>query len=370
MRILWIPQISSKSVDGNILLNKDSNISVLRNLIGTEFVDANKITIAFEFRENECIIDNELKENFELCFDSTHKFTNAMLERMHFNVDYFGWFKDNKEFDVIFTNEPTKVIPLKQIFKTTPVVCYNHWLAIKNMPWLALRQYEGMAAADCCFVNSDYVGKCVEEFYMGNSCMPRINFVKAQPSFTGEILPVGKLESKPAFIYNHRLSSDPYYANAFDSLCRICDMLEKRCGEDKMPIIYFTNPSGKDFKFDRPYFKEIHLESQQEYKDFLKSNKIRGHLNTFFDSEGMWSMSTVDCAAAGNPCILPKKYGYAEIFEDSYYGYVGSYFEFANKMQELIEHPEASEKYDNYYIRNHTNEAIGKLMNDTLKMIV
>ena len=37
MKILWVPQISSLSNTGEILLNKDSNISVLTNLIGSDF---------------------------------------------------------------------------------------------------------------------------------------------------------------------------------------------------------------------------------------------------------------------------------------------------------------------------------------------
>jgi hypothetical protein len=367
MRILWIPQISSKSANGEVLLNKDSNISVLRNLIGTEFVGENEITIAFEFSENNCIIDQELRDNFKLWFDESHKFTNAMLERMHFNVDYFVWINNSYTFDVIFTNEPTKVIPLRKIFTNIPIVCYNHWLAFKNMPEISLRQAEGMAAADCCFVNSNYVAEMVNNHYIGTHDLKKIHFVKAQPSFAGEIYPVDKINSSPSFIYNHRLSSDPYYADAYKSLCQICDILEKCFKGRPMPTIYFTNPSGKNFEFDRPYFKEVHLESQKEYKEFLRSDKICGHLNTFFNSAGMWSMSTVDCAAAGNPCILPRKYGYAEIFEGAYYGYVEDIEGAAAKIYELVMHPEACTKYENSYIKNHTNKVIGKLMNEEIK---
>lgn len=364
MRILWIPQISSKSADGKILLNKDSGMSVLRNLIGTDLTEFNEITVAFEFDAENCIIDDEVKKNFDLVFDTSHKFTNAMLERMHFNVDYFTEVK-KMGFDIVLVNEPTKVVPLRKIFTNIPIVCCNNWLAFKNMPEISLRQAEGMAAADCCFVNSNYVIEMVNNHYIGTRDLKKMHLVKAQPSFAGEIFPVDKINSSPSFIYNHRLSSDPYYADAYNCLCRICDILEKRV--KVMPEIYFTNPSGKKFEFNRPYFKEVHLESQEEYKEFLRSDKICGHLNTFFNSVGMWSMSTVDCAAAGNPCILPKKYGYAEIFEDSYYGYVDSFFNFANKMQELIEHPEVCMKYDNSFLRNHTNKAVGKLMNEELE---
>lgn len=368
MKILWIPQISSKSMDGKVLLNKDSNMSVLRNLIGTDLTEKNKITVAFEFAPGNCLIDEEVKNNFDLVFDETHEFTNAMLERMHFNIDYFIDIR-KMNFDIVFTNEPTKVIPLRKIFTNIPVVCYNHWLAFKNMPEISLRQVEGMAAADCCFVNSNYVAEMVNNHYVGTSDLSRIHFVKAQPSFAGDIYPVNKINSSPSFIYNHRLSSDPYYADAYKSLCQICDILEKYLGKEgrPMPTIYFTNPSGKSFKFDKAYFKEIHLESQEEYRKFLRSDKICGHLNTFFNSAGMWSMSTVDCAAAGNPCIVPKKYGYAEIFEETYYGYVKNIEEAAFKIYELIMHPEICVKYKNSFIENHTNKVIGKLMNDELE---
>lgn len=65
MRILWIPQISSLSSDGVVLLNKDSNINFLRSLIGTKFTKTNNIYVAFEFSQDNCTaLDSEFEENF------------------------------------------------------------------------------------------------------------------------------------------------------------------------------------------------------------------------------------------------------------------------------------------------------------------
>ena len=125
MKILWVPQISSMSSEGKVLLNKDSNIAVLRNLIGTEFCNNNDVWIAIEFSQSNCVIDKEMENNFHIIYDESRRFTNAYMERFCFNSKFFNTLSV-LNFDVIFVNEPTKVIPLKKIFNESKIVAYNN----------------------------------------------------------------------------------------------------------------------------------------------------------------------------------------------------------------------------------------------------
>lgn len=389
MRILWIPQISSLSSDGIVLLNKDSNINFLRSLIGTKFTRTNNIYVAFEFSQDNCtVLDSEFEENFYAIFNNTRTFTNAMLERFSFDANFFQRVSKMADFDVVFVNEPAKVIPLKKIFPNSVIATYNHWLAFKNMPEIELRQFEGMKAADICFVNSDYAKNEIISYYHKRYNCKIGNIIKAQPGYDERELFKSKdknASAEFAFVYNHRLSSDSYYLNAYQTLLRICDSLECSTKIEDMPTIYFTNPSGKDFKLDKPYFKSISLGSSEEYYNFLRSDKILGHLNTFFTSCGMWSMSTVDCAITGNICLLPKSFGYAEIFNNNYYGYCQTPAEMSAKLTKLIatvelgKHNETYSKlylqdiidlYDNRSVRKNSCVIVADKINTHLENLV
>ena len=93
------------------------------------------------------------------------------------------------------------------------------------MPEIELRQFEGMKAADVCFVNSNYTIEEIENYYSKYN-LTISNLVKAQPSFNRKVDKM-KINAKNNFIYNHRLSSDKYYLNAYNNLVKICDKLEK-----------------------------------------------------------------------------------------------------------------------------------------------
>lgn len=365
MKILWIPQISSKSNDGKILLNKDSNMSVLRNLLGTDFCNNNSIVIAFEFSSENCIIDEEIKTNFVCLFNESRSFTNAYMERFCFDSSFFESIKEKYNFDLIFINEPTKVIPLRKIFNCK-IATYVHWLAFKNMQEIHLRQAEGINAADICFVNSQYTIDELTRFYKHFNICINSNIKVAEPTFSGIVEPT-KNKAKYNFIYNHRLSSDIYYMKAFNSLINICDELNKLVEE--MPTIYLTNPSGKLISVDRDYLKFIHLETQKEYNVFLSSNNIFCHLNTFFDSEGMWSMSTVDCAIHGNICLLPNKYGYAEIFDENYEGYCKNENDMLVKITKLLSDKNYINKFNQNSVCKHNAKEVGRKMNYEINKI-
>jgi len=376
MKILWIPQVSSKSADGIVLLDKDSNMAFIYNLLQSPFGEVNKISVLIEFALSigqKC----ELLEKFDEVFvDEIHIYTNAMQERMHFNADFYKS-ANLEEYDVIFTNEPTKVVNIKSLLSKeskTAVVCYNHWLAFKNMQNIKYDQISGMIEADACFMNSYYAIKETIEFCSQHHIyVPTIN--KLQPSYLSKYMRQMKFEKPYGIVYNHRLSSDPYYRKAFNDMLCVIMKTEQLIGEEEMPYVYFTDPSGKgiDVCNIKPYFRKINLETQEQYYEFLSSDQIQLHLNTFFHSEGMWSMSTVDAGITGNICLLPKKYGYAEIFEDNYAGYCNDTDEMANVLASiLIGSQEKSQQqyFNNKHLTNHSNIKMGMKLHEMLKDVI
>lgn len=345
-KILVVPQISSKSVGGHVLLQKDSGFNLLVNMF-KHLTDELDIHWVFPFdlvdsdienMEQLTALLNVKEENISII---AHTFTNAKAERMNFQINFWDWFKKKRvsSFDYVFVAEPTHVLNYKEVFPDAKIITYNSWLAFKTMPNIHLRQFEGMCAADLTLVNSNYTISQILDFYKEYPDVLKLNIRKLEPSFDSKLKQNCQLKTmknnKMGIIYNHRLSEDPYYATAFKYLVEVMKGLESVIGTNNMPDVYLTNPSGKSTEMLKQlpyYFKAVEFATQNEYNEFLRSKQVFVHLNTFFDSEGMWSMSTVEAAVNGNICLLPKKYGYAEIFEPTYHGYCDDVSEMINKL--------------------------------------
>lgn len=376
MNILWIPQISSLGSDGKVYLSKDSNMSALYNILDSNFGKNNTIIVYFEFNlKVNVIIDSIVFDKIEklggsIIYNENREYTNAKLERFNVDLSDYMRVKNNLDrIDVVFVNEPTKVEALRSIFTESKIVTYNHWLACKNMKDIELRQYEGMCNADICFVNSIYAKNQIEEYYKDMERKPNIKV--SNPTFIENVLDVKpvSLNDKPNIIYNHRLSNDEYYNNAFKTLKRIMKKFYTETGIKA--TIYFTNPTNKNVDLYSSYFdsKEINLISKKDYFDFLSSNNVNIHLNTFFDSEGMWCQSTVDAAIKGNICLLPYKFGYAEMFDNNYYGYCNDENEMVEKLKNLFTNS-TSICYNYNDLENKSSKIIGNELNDILEDLV
>lgn len=376
MNILWIPQISSLGSDGKVYLSKDSNMSALYNILDSNFGKNNTIIVYFEFNlKANVIIDNVVFDKIEklggsIIYNENREYTNAKLERFNVDLSDYMRVKNNLDrIDVVFVNEPTKVEVLRSIFTESKIVTYNHWLACKNMKDIELRQYEGMCNADICFVNSIYAKNQIEEYYKDMERKPNIKV--SNPTFIENVLDVKlvSLNDKPNIIYNHRLSNDEYYNNAFKTLKRVMKKFYTDTGIKA--TIYFTNPTNKNVDLYSSYFdsKEINLISKKDYFDFLSSNNVNIHLNTFFDSEGMWCQSTVDAAIKGNICLLPYKFGYAEMFDNYYYGYCNDENEMVGKLKDLFTN-NTSILYNYNDLENKSSKIIGNELNDILEDLV
>lgn len=378
MNILWIPQISCQSSTGEVLLEKDSNMTFLKKLLNTELFTKNNVFIAFEFRGKEVeSFKEEIEEkydNVKVLSNNKGRFRGAFYERFNFDFDFYNVIENFYNIDVVFTNEPTKALPLSFIFDKSVIVSYIHWLAYNNMPYLVHNQISGLKASDLIFVNSRYVKNFIFEKGDLNEDLQKIH-VFYPPCNEFE-----KLEDKMSnnIIYNHRLSSDEYYMSAFRSLLKVCNILEKEIGVDNMPKIYFTNPSGKDVSNlidEKPYFELKEFDTEEEYKSFLKCN-IGFHLNTFFDSKGMWSSSTTDCIENCVVPLLPSKYGYREILNESYEGYCCNEKDMAFMLKKYLklekedrkELIEDIQKYASHLDAKEIGAKINSLINEELKV--
>lgn len=376
MNILWVPQISSLGNDGKVYLSKDSNMSALYNILDSDFGYKNTIYLYFEFNLNKnVIIDEVVFDKIKalggyIYYNENREYTNAKLER--FNVDLNDYIRIKNtlnKIDIVFINEPTKVEALKYIFVNSKIVTYNHWLACKNMKDIELRQYEGMCNADICFVNSNYAKKQIKEYY--KDIGRKANIKVSNPTFIENVLDVKPLplNNMPNIIYNHRLSSDKYYSDAFDDLKKLIKKFYIKT--NIKPTIYFTNPTNKEVNLTNDYFygKEINLVSKKDYFDFLSSDNINIHLNTFFNSEGMWCQSTMDAAIKGNICLLPYKYGYAEMFNSDYYGYCSNIDDMVEKLKKLFTN-NSSMLYNYNVLENKSSRVIGNELNKMLEELL
>lgn len=340
MRILWIPQVSCLSSEGKLLLSKDSNITFVRKMLKTSLFTENEVLICFEYDDEEIkrLMEEFISINKNISFvNKRHRsFKGAFLERFNFDIDMMVEVNNKFKPDIVFANEPTKALPMKYIFRDSKIVSYIHWLAADNMKFLMHRQIEGIEASDICYVNSKYVVERLKESGI------KADKVKVFYPPSGEEIYDLKHFGENGIIYNHRLSSDAYYLKAFNDLLEVLEYVENEVGTDNMPKVYFTNPSGKaiDIECRKPYFVKQEFCSTEGYKSFLKSKKVGLHVNSFFDSKGMWCSSTTDCGVYGIPCLLPKKFGYKEIFADGYYGYCESKDEMKTKLLEYVKNPE------------------------------
>lgn len=376
MKILWIPQISSKSLDGELMLNKDSNFAFLINLIKGGLAKSNNLLVCFEYMVEKEKIEIEL----DYVCNEKRKFRSAQLERIDFDQDYFRKVINDFAPDVIVLNEPYKVSQLKILIdnmglnNAPKIVAYVHWLAMDNYKSIKYSQYENMSNADLALVNSNYVISRFDKFAFDHNLFRLQDARALPPSFDYDYYSKPKEIKSKNIIYNHRLSSDEYYLNAFDNLVSILSEVEK-IDNVKMPTVYLTNPSGKDIsKFlVKPYFKELKLGSQEEYYNYLKSENVNIHLNTFFESKGMWSMSTVESGATGNLCLLPYRFGYAEIFDKNYYGYCDTKSEMIIKLRNVLLDlvpAYSSSLFDNSCLKKWSNKSLSTKLTKFLYDII
>lgn len=367
-KMLIIPQISCKSSKGEILLENDSGMNLILNMLD-ELTKEMNVTIAFPFNiekmHNKVCDMFQCYNNLSFISDCSHEYTDAKTERMNFHVSWYKYLKNVLgKIDYVFVAEPTQVVNIKAIFSDAYIITYNSWLAFKNMKEIHLRQFEGMCAADLTLVNSNYAKYEILKKYKDFDDITSLNIKKLPPAYNQKIAFREQLKNKVdklGIVYNHRLSSDEYYKNAYETFIEIVRQLELKFGEDKMPDIYFTNPSGKEVELpNKKYIHIVDLKTQEEYINFLQSEKVQIHVNTFFKSEGMWAMSTVEAAITGNICLLPKKYGYAEIFSDDYYGYCNCSKDLLVKLWEIIDQYSLFKAYNDRKLLNYHGNEIGR----------
>ena len=374
--IIWNPQLSAADENGKFLLREDSNIQFMLN-----FVSAFNSHSKYRFAKFIVMLPCRPKgikfpKNVvcEIQPDAFH--TNPIADRYHVNIRLYQkiLLKYNVAIKCIFENTPHKVsawrIAIDTLSKTDQdryhldqiyLFSYIHWIDSINFPKYSVTQTKhhyrmiqnaGLAASDLVLCNSPEAKKQIlSDSYVNASLImrtvPIYERVKVLPPFIepreGVKLKEIKVQEQFRILYNHRLSSMSYYANAFFLLQEALDRLDSHLTGFKPVEVIFTNPTHKtsiDLVEFQNRFKHLKIKEQQcktrnEYINLVKKCDIV--LSTFQDNGGTWSMSLADAIYHNVPPLILSGPGYNYMLPQRYQGIATNPLSLAGIIEKTIQ---------------------------------
>lgn len=328
----------------------DSNYNFAKNLILgiRKILDENELRIIALFpgqlnKSNEEDVAKFLS-NISVEFEKIPMTTNVFGTRFDFNYNLARALVEDCDPDFIFENNPVHVRAWKTVIndlktfgqmpkdRDIKLITYFHWLDSPLYPKVPkeisywLRQAEGVITADYVMFNSYYaMDQIVESFektilksYFDTYGLSK-KFFKIPPSFSESILEDKiSFEKDNGIIFNHRLSSLPYYKENFNNLVQL--LVKFNNEHDFFPRVYFTNPSRKSIP-ELPFRADFVEFDEDTYHDLLGSYNVGIAPNFFVNSFGMWSIATMEAGIFENAVILPYKFGYIEMAKKEYKGF-------------------------------------------------
>jgi hypothetical protein len=345
MKIFYNLQLSFIDKNGKFLLNKDSNFSVFYNIakgFAKYYPEYNFFTII----PKESIGSEILKELPNVIYKRVDTFTKRIFSsRFQWYSDMMSQVITYAEPDLIWENNPTLVNNWKtlliedKLIEKTKVLTYNHWI---DSPWYAktdnrapyfIRQCEGAYYADKILCNSEEASTqivgCVSEILPWAFDRVVKNIDTLAPYIDDETLTAIPSTREDAaeynIIYNHRLSSLPYYDKPYKLFLEAVEQL-KEFKVLQMPFkIHFTDASGKlSSRDDIPVTDSNNVKlflhnnlAKNEYWDLL--SKMDVCVGSFLDGYGgAWSISLAEGILAGCNTIVPNHSGYKEMVPEDY----------------------------------------------------
>ena len=323
-RLLYDLQLSFiNKATGKFMVEQDSNFNFCRGIeknLNKNFQDTSMYVLtparyqAEEFTHLEFASEIPIEYNADV-FAS--RFTDfADMKQLKDTID---WIKP----DVIWTNDMTRV-PAYKLFTDAKIIAYNHWIDNRIMPKISedktyvFRQAEGAWKSDLPLLNSqfgcNFFISGLYDFIEGGEIIPQIRSkLYAIPPLVdiANAVKSPKFE-RPTIMFNHRMSSLPYYKKNFDAFVTACEYLKKFCDFD----VILTNPSGYALSELPKYMKVVTTNSYAEYLKVL--SKCWLCVAAFFESYGTWSMSVTDAILANTVVMLPNKFGYPEMVKPGY----------------------------------------------------
>ena len=309
-----LPQLSFRNAKNELDPIKDSNYVFCTNLMKA---------LKFEGHECELILPGE----YDIFVN------NPFYSRFVFNFDAAEKLIKDKNPDIIFENEPTKVMCWNALrfnkklnFK---VFTYNHWLDTivdRKVPCDSLtymyRQFEGHLYADKSGFNSHFA---IDLFLTNAQKLFVADFDKL----------VGKLYKLPPFVdaeemnefvdnkkqdfilFNHRLSTLDYYNVQVNNLVRVL----KSSSFLRSKKIVFTNPTSKDADSLIVQLKEMGMKyefvSLDKRRDYIELCSKANLGFCLFEHPGMWTISALEVGYYA-PVIGLFHSGYAECIDKKY----------------------------------------------------
>jgi len=356
-RVMFDLQLSSFDVDGKLKIESDSNYQFLKGLleaIRSEFEPIILLPNSLTYPQVEKLFGGVSGNGTTICLvEYGDDYYSA-----RFKLDWGGVCKGiaNTKPDLIWTNNPMWVhfyrAALRKLKMDIPVVCYNHWIDLPSTPKeqgkysLAMLQAAGMLNADMTMANSIWGLKLIRDgvSQMGLETIDvRKAFAFPPPIRSG-------YHSGEVFgycVYNHRISSHPYYRDALERMRTLMSGLGME--------VVFTNPSGKEpiTDFDFPY-RYVSL-NWDGYMDLLSHAYCS--VSTLIDAGAQWSMSLAESLACGVPTLIPRKYGYAEMLPADYPLYYDDMSEAKKKILGLMKNRPDVKKYSKHVTECYGAEA-------------
>jgi hypothetical protein len=343
MIILWHLQLSAiDKNNGKFLTSKDSNFSVCSNIIkGLNQLDCtyrHHILVPDRIEFEKCDLPNTEFINYDYTtrvFSSRYDWNSVLTENIINTIKP----------DIIWENNPTLVnnwktllLEMKLIDKIK-VVSYNHWIDTDAYPKIdrrcpySFRQYEGALLSDLHMCNSleakNQILQSGLKLFNNVNRIPANRTITVPPfSFYEDILK-NKVEKSEniKIIYNHRLSSLPYYNTAY---CLFCEVINNIIDKLEKPIeIIFTDASCKLDNKDSIKINEnekckvtlMRNLSKDDYYKLLWSCNIC--VGTFLPGNGgAWSISLYEGILTDNAVLVPDHAGYKEMVPFNFIGLI------------------------------------------------
>jgi len=314
MKFLLIPQLSFRNAKGELDPVKDSNYVVNINLMKA---------LKYEGHECELILPGE----YDIFVN------NPFYSRFVFNFEEAERLIRDKNPDVVFEHEPTKVMcwnALKFNKKLNfKIYTYNHWLDTvldRKIPCDYLtymyRQFEGHLYADKSGFNTNFA----VDLFLNNAKQLFITdfdkladkLYKLPPFVDIEEMEEHINNKKEDFIiFNHRLSTLEYYNTQVNNLIWL--LSTSRFLQSKK--IIFTNPTAKDSESITNQLDAMGMKyefvSLDKRRDYIKLCSKASLGFCLFEHPGMWTISALEVGYYA-PVIGLFHSGYAECLDKRY----------------------------------------------------
>ena len=313
MRFLLLPQLSFRNAKNELDPIKDSNYVFNINLMKS---------LKYEGHECELILPGE----YDIFVN------NPFYSRFVFNFDAAEKLIKDKNPDIIFENEPTKVMcwnALKFNKKFSfKIYTYNHWLDTtldRKVPCDYLtymyRQFEGHLYADKSGFNSDFAAGLflfnARQLFITDFDKLKSKLYKLPPFVDVDEMNEFANNKKEDFIlFNHRLSTLPYYNTQVNNLI----WLLQSNNFLRSKKIIFTNPTAKDSETITNQLDAIGMKYEfvnLERKDYLELCSKANLGFCLFEHPGMWTISALEVGYYA-PVVGLFHSGYAECIDKRY----------------------------------------------------